>query len=43
MQYESEHIEYKSQMVDDIYKEGHRLCQYGRRRDLASALNDQAM
>ena len=34
MQYESEHIEYKSQMVDDIYKEVIAFVQYGRRRDL---------
>ena len=34
MQYESERIEYKFQMIDDIYKEGHRICKYGRWRDL---------
>lgn len=35
MQYESERIEYKSQMIDDIYKEVIAFAKYGRWRDLS--------
>lgn len=34
MQHESERIEYKSQMVDDIYKEGIAFCKHGGWSDL---------
>ena len=34
VQYESERIEYKSQMIDDIYKEVIAFCKHRRRRNL---------